>query len=186
MTYEEILLTTEEKMEKATDVFLDELKGIRTGRATTGLVENVRVEYYGTPTPLKQIANISIPEPQMLVVKPFDTSSLKSIEKAILKSDLGFTPSIDGRLLRIKVPPLSEERRKQLANQVKDMGEKAKIAIRNIRREENKQADILEKDSQLSEDDCKNLKEAIQELTKKYEQRVSELYETKKDEIMEI
>ncbi len=186
MSYEEVLLETEEKMDKAVQVFVDELKGIRTGRATPGLIENVRVEYYGAPTPLKQLSNISVPEPQLIVIKPFDATSIKNIEKAILKSDLGMTPSVDGKLLRLKVPALSEERRKQLANQVKDMGEKAKIAIRNIRREQNKNSDQLEKDSVISEDDCKSLKEEIQDQTKNHESKVNELFEAKKKEIMEI
>ena len=186
MSYDEILLEAEEKMDKAVKVFSEELKGIRTGRATPGLVENIRVEYYGAPTPLKQIANISVPEAQLIVIKPFDTSSLKNIEKGILKSELGMTPSGDGRLLRLKVPALSEERRKQLANQVKDLGEKAKVSIRNVRREENRQADQLQKDSVISEDDCKNLKDEIQEHTKSFEQKVTELFEMKKKEIMEI
>lgn len=186
MSYEEVLLEAEEKMEKAQSVFSDELRGIRSGRATPGLVDGIRVEYYGSPTPLKQLANISIPEPRLLVIKPFDASCIKNVEKAILKSELGITPSSDGKLLRLSVPPLSEERRKQLANQVRDLSEKAKISIRNIRREANKKADQLEKDSVISEDDSKSLKEEIQKLTKDSEEAVSKKYEEKKKEIMEI
>ena len=185
MSYEEILLETEEKMEKASNVFSDELKGIRTGRATPGLIENIRADYYGSPTPLKQMASISVPEPRMLVVKPFDVSVIKSIEKAILKSDLGMTPNSDGKILRLQVPALSEERRKQIVNQVKDLAEKAKISIRNVRRDSNRQADQLEKNSEISEDDCKSLKDEIQELTKKFEEKVNESFDKKQKEILE-
>ena len=185
MSYEEILLETEEKMEKASNVFSDELKGIRTGRATPGLIENIRADYYGSPTPLKQMASISVPEPRMLVVKPFDVSVIKSIEKAILKSDLGMTPNSDGKILRLQVPALSEERRKQIVNQVKDLAEKAKISIRNVRRDSNRQADQLEKSSEISEDDCKSLKDEIQELTKKFEDKVNESFDKKQKEILE-
>ncbi|WP_372366909.1 ribosome recycling factor [Candidatus Uabimicrobium sp. HlEnr_7] len=185
MSYEEITLETEEKMEKATSVFSDELKGIRTGRATPGLIENIRVEYYGSPTPLKQISSISVPEPRMLVVKPFDVSVMKNIEKALLKSDLGMTPNSDGKILRLQVPALSEERRKQIVNQVKELAEKAKISIRNIRRDSNKQADQLEKSSEISEDDCKALKEEVQDFTKKFEDKVNEYFDKKQKEILE-
>lgn len=185
MSYEEILLETEEKMEKASNVFSDELKGIRTGRATPGLIENIRADYYGSPTPLKQMASISVPEPRMLVVKPFDVSVMKSIEKAILKSDLGMTPNSDGKILRLQVPALSEERRKQIVNQVKDLAEKAKISIRNVRRDSNRQADQLEKSSEISEDDCKSLKDEIQELTKKFEEKVNDSFDKKQKEILE-
>lgn len=185
MSYEEILLETEEKMEKATAIFSDELKGIRTGRATPGLVENIRVDYYGSPTPLKQISSISVPEARMLVVKPFDVSCIKDIEKAILKSDLGMTPNSDGKILRLKVPALSEERRKQIVSQIKDLAEKAKVSIRNVRRDGNRQADQLEKSSEISEDDCKKLKDEVQNLTKKYEEKVNDLFEKKQKDILE-
>ena len=185
-SFEDVALETEEKMEKALEILKNELRGIRSGRATSGLVDNIRVDYYGSPTPLKQIANISVPEPRLLVIKPFDSSSLKSIEKAVLKSEIGITPNSDGKLLRLSVPPLSEERRQQLVNQVKDLGEKAKISIRNIRRESNRSADQLEKDSILSEDECRSLKDDVQKLTKDYEDKVSNTYEDKRKEIMEI
>ena len=186
MSYDEVLLETEEKMEKAIEIFSNELRGIRSGRATPGLVENIRVDYYGTPTPLKHIANISIPEARLLVIKPFDKSSIKNIEKAILKSELGITPSSDGRILRLKVPHLSEERRKQLVSQVKELAEKAKISIRNIRRDNNKKADALEKDSTISEDDSKSLKDEIQKHTKDFEEKVIKKFEEKKEEILKI
>lgn len=186
MTSEEVLQETEQKMGKTVEVFGNDLKGIRTGRATAGLVENIRVEYYGAPTPLKQIANISIPEPRLIVIKPFDNTSLKNIEKAILKSELGITPSSDGRMLRLNVPPLSEERRQQLAGQVKELSEKSKVTIRNVRRDAIKKADQMEKDSALGEDDCEKLKDEIQKLTKTYEEKIVSKYEEKKKEILEI
>lgn len=186
MSFDDVLLDTEDKMDKAIDVFSNEARGIRTGRATPGLIENVRVEYYGSPTPLKQIATISVPEARLLVIKPFDPSSLKNIEKAILISDLGLTPNADGKILRIVVPPLSEERRHQLVNQVKEMGEKAKIAVRNIRRDSNRQADKLEKDSVLGKDDARRLKDEIQELTKNHEKKIDEIFAEKKKDILEF
>lgn len=183
---EDVVLQTREKMEKAIEVFSNEVRGIRTGRATPALVENIRVEYYGAPTPLKQIASITVPEPRLLVIKAFDQGSIKNIEKAILKSDIGLTPNIDGRLMRLQVPTLSEERRQQLVNQVKELGEKAKVAVRNIRRDSNRQSEQLEKDKVVGEDQAFKLKDEIQELTKKYEKKVEEIYETKKKEILEV
>ena len=180
----EVLKEVEEKMDKACEVLVNDMKGLRTDRATPALVDNIRVEYYGSPTPLKQIANVSIPEPRILIIKPFDASSLKNIEKAILKSDLGITPANDGKMLRLTVPVLSEERRLQLINQVKDLTEKAKVAIRNIRRDANKKADQLEKDKLLSEDENKKLQESIQKTTKSHEDEVDKLAEEKKKEIL--
>jgi ribosome recycling factor len=183
---EDVLKEMGEKMEKAVQTFSGEIRGIRTGRATPALVENIRVDYYGSPTPLKQIANISVPEPRMLVIKPFDNSTIKSIEKAFLKSELGITPNSDGRLLRIAIPPLSEERRQQLVHQVKDMAEKAKVTVRNVRRDGNKQADQLKRDSLMGEDEVDKLKEKIQELTKSHETKLDTLYEEKSKEILEV
>lgn len=186
MTYEEVMLETKDRMEKAFGVFSNELKGIRSGRATPALIENVRVDYYGSLTPLKQIANISVPEPRLLVVKPFDVNCLKSIEKALLKSEIGVTPATDGKILRLTIPPLSEERRHQLVNQVKELGEKAKVAIRNVRRDSNRKAEQLEKDSVISEDMSKKLQDEIQKVTKSHEEKVNEKFEEKRKEILEI
>ena len=144
MPADDILLEAEEKMEKAVEVFREDMKGVRAGRATPGLVENLRVEYYGTPTPLRQIANIAAPEPRLLVVKPFDPGSVKDIEKAFLQSDLGLNPNSDGKLIRLAIPPLSEEQRKKLAAHVRERAEAAKVAIRNIRREANKDVIVEE------------------------------------------
>jgi ribosome recycling factor len=185
MDQDEILLDAEERMQKAVEVYQDQLQGLRTGRATPGLVDSLRVDYYGSPTPLKQIANISVPEPQQIVIRPFDASALTNIAKAIQGSDLGLSPNSDGRLIRLNVPPLSTERRKQLVGRVKELAEEARISIRNIRRDGNKHAEQAEKDKAMSEDDRDATKDQIQELTKKYEGRVNTLATTKEKEVME-
>jgi ribosome recycling factor len=183
MDKDTLLLETEDRMEKAFEVLHDKYRGMRTGRASPGLVENVRVDYYGTMTPLKQIANLSAPEPDLVVIKPFDASALSNIEKAIQKSDVGIQPMNDGRVIRLKVPPLSEERRKQLVAKAKETAEETRIAIRNIRRDANKHAEQLEKDKSISEDELERLKEEIQEYTKNYENKVDEVLKKKGDEL---
>ena len=185
MDQDEILLDAEERMEKAVEVFRSQLKGLRTGRANPGLVDSIKVDYYGSPTPLKQIANISVPEPQQIVIRPFDPGSLNAIVKAIQSSDVGLAPNSDGRLIRLNVPPLSTERRRQLVARVKEIAEEARIAIRNIRRDANKHADQAEKQKILSEDERDRTKEQIQDLTKKYEGQVNEEAAAKEKEIME-
>ncbi len=186
MDYDTILLETEERMEKALDVLGDKYRGMRTGRANPGLIENIQVDYYGSSTPLKQLSNISAPEPDQLVIKPFDASALGEIEKAIQRSDVGIHPSNDGKIIRLKVPPLSEERRKQLVSRAKEVAEETRVAIRNIRRDANKQADQLQKDKEISEDEQKSLKEEIQELTKKHEKKVDDTLKTKSDELTDF
>jgi len=186
MPADEICLEAEEKMEKAANFLHDEFKGVRTGRASTGLVEHLRVNYYGAPTPLKQLAQLSTPDPQLIVIKPFDPGSVKEIEKAILASEVGITPAVDRNVIRLAVPPLSGERRKQLAHQVKDMAEQAKISIRNVRRDANKHIDREEKDSVMTEDEALQAKEEVQKLTDKYEERAEELLKKKTAEIMEV
>jgi ribosome recycling factor len=173
-------------MEKAVAVLSDELRGVRTGRASAALVEGVKVDYYGAPTPLKSLASITVPEPRMIMVKPFDPGSSEAIVKAIQKSDVGLTPQSDGKIIRLGVPALSEERRKQLSKVVKEFGEKAKVSIRNIRREANGQADAEEKDGKLSEDDQKRTKEEVDSLTKQYEAKVQETVDRKTKEVMEV
>lgn len=185
MNREEILFDAEERMEKALDYFHHELVGIRTGRASPGLIESIRVQYYGSPTPLKQIASISAPEAQLLVIRPFDATALKEIERAILTSDLGLAPNNDGKVIRLNVPSLSGEQRKKLVGRVKDLAEEARVAIRNIRRDANKHADTAEKDKVVSEDERDELKEEIQELTRKYEAKANALAEKKSTEIQE-
>jgi len=183
MSLDEISVEAEEKMEKAVSFLGGELRGIRTGRATTGLVEHIKVDYYGSSTPLQQLASLATPEANLIVIKPFDPSSIKAMERAILGSELGITPQSDKRVIRLTVPPLSGERRKQLANRVKHMAEQGRISIRNIRREANKHIDQEQKDKKASEDEAAKGKDEIQELTKKYEDKVGDLLKGKLNEI---
>lgn len=186
MTGDELLLGAEERMDKAREVLHGELRSMRTGRAHPGLVEGVRVDYYGSPTPLKQIANITAPEPDLILVKPFDPGSIKDIEKGILRSDVGLTPASDGKVLRLKVPPLSEERRKQLVARAKEVAEEARVSLRNIRRDTNKAIDQRAKDGELGEDESHRLKEEVQQLTKRTEGLVDDELDKKTAELMEI
>jgi ribosome recycling factor len=185
MTADEILMDAEERMEKAVNVFRDELRGLRTGRATPALVDNLRVEYYGSPTPLKQLAQISTPDPQSIVIKPFDPGTLKDIEKAIRSSDLGMAPNSDGKLVRLQVPAMSGEQRKKLVTVVKKSAEAAKVSCRNIRRDGNKHFEQAEKNKEMTEDDRDAGKEQVQTLLKQYEGKIEELEEKKTKEIME-
>jgi ribosome recycling factor len=185
MTSEEVLFDAEERMEKAVEVVQGQYQGLRTGRANAGLVDSIRVDYYGSPTPLKQIATISIPEPQQILIRPFDAGQISEIAKAIQSSDVGLAPNSDGRVIRLNVPALSTERRKQLVSRVKDLAEDARVSIRNIRRDANKQNDQLLKDSDVSEDIHSDTKDEIQELTKKFEGKVNSLAEAKEKEVME-
>jgi ribosome recycling factor len=186
MPYDEILLEAEERMEKSVTTLKTQFRTLRSGRANPGLVENIKVDAYGTPTPLKGVASISVPEPRQILIRPFDKAMLGEIERTILKSDIGLTPNNDGKIIRLPVPPLSEERRKQMASKVRNMGEEAKVGIRNIRRDANKQSDQEEKDGELTEDDLHNIKEEIQELTNKYEKLVDDAVSEKTAELMEV
>ena len=186
MALDDILLDAEGRMEQAVKVLDEELRSVRTGRATSALVENIKVDYYGSPTPLKQLANIVVSESNVLVIRPFDPSCLKEIEKAIFKSEIGIVPQTDAKVVRLVVPPVSEERRKQLAHQVKHTAEQAKVAIRNVRKDANKHIEREEGDSGVSEDEVFKAKEEVQNLTKDYEKKVDEVLEHKTKEIMEI
>jgi len=185
MSADEILMDVEERMEKALSVLKHSLSGIRTGRANPGLIDSLRVEVYGSQTPIKQLASIGAPEPQQIVVRPFDPSTIKDIEKAIIVSGLGFNPQSDGKLIRINVPPLSGETRKKLVARIKELTEEARVAIRNVRRDGNKAADQGEKDKTFSEDDRDTLKEEIQELTKQFENKAGSLAAGKEKEVLE-
>jgi ribosome recycling factor len=185
MTSDEILFDAEERMEKAANVLKDELRGLRTGRATPALVDSIKVEAYGSPMPLKALATISTPDPQQIIIKPFDPGLLKEIEKAIRSSDLGMTPNNDGKLIRLQVPPMSGEQRQKMVQRIKKLAEEAKVAIRNIRRDANKQFDQAEKAKEMTEDDRDKGKEDVQDLTKKYEDRVTEMADKKAKEVME-
>jgi ribosome recycling factor len=186
MPLDDILMEAEVHMEKANDHLLHELRGIRTGRATPALVENIKVDYYGSMTDMRSIASISIPEATQILIKPFSPGDLRAIEKAINDSKIGLTPHSDGKTLRLMLPPLSQERRQQLAGQCKQMAETAKIAIRNARRDANKLLEMEEKESLVTEDEATQGKEQIQELTKSYEAKVDETVDKKKAEIMQI
>ncbi len=185
MSAEDILLESEDRMEKAVSVFKHALTGIRTGRANPGLVDSLRVEAYGSPTPLKALAQVGAPEPTQIVIRPFDPGTIKDIEKAIRSSDLGLNPQNDGRVIRLNIPPLSTDVRRKLVARIKELGEEAKVAIRNVRRDGNKSADQAQKDKAITEDDCDTLKEEIQDLTKKFEGIVTDLAKGKESEVME-
>ena len=186
MAMDEILLSVEEKMESSVDYLRQEYRVVRTARASAGLVDHIKVDYYGSPTDLRQLAAISTPDATMILIKPFDPGTIKNIEKAIQASDLGIMPSVDGKVIRLIVPPLSGERRQQLTAQMKKMAEAAKVTIRNARRDGNKEAEKQQKASELTEDDAKKGKEQIQELTKQYESKVDQMLAAKNDEIQEI
>jgi len=186
MAMDEILLEVEEKMETAVDYLRTELRGIRTGRASAGLVDHIKVDYYGSPTDLRQLATIATPEATLIVIKPFDPSSLKEIEKAIYASDVGITPAVDGKVIRLVVPPLSGERRKQLVSQIKKMAEQTRVVIRNARRDGNKDVDHQQKDGELTEDDAKRGKDDIQKLTDDYEKQVTDILDAKTEELEEL
>ena len=184
MAVNEVVSESESKMCKAVEVLHDELRGLRSGRASPALVENVRVEYYGTPTPLKSLASISAPEVDMLVIKPFDPAAVKDIEKGIKSSDLSIAPVVDGKFIRLSIPPLSEERRRQLVQQAKQAGEQTKVGIRNVRRDANKHLERQQKDKVITEDELKGGKKQIDDLTKEHTEKVDEVVKHKADEIM--
>jgi ribosome recycling factor len=185
MTSDEILLDTEERMEKAVNVFKDELRGLRTGRATPALVDGLRVEYYGSPTPLKQLAQISTPDPTQIVIRPFDQGCLKDIEKAIRSSDLGMSPNNDGKMIRLQVPPMSGDQRTKMVTRIKKSAEEAKVACRNVRRDGNKHFDNAEKAKEMTEDERDSGKEEVQSLLKKYEEMVQQMADKKSKEVQE-
>ena len=185
MPADEILMDCEERMEKAIEVLKKNLGGIRTGRANPGLVDSLRVDVYGSPTPIKQIASVGAPEPTQIVIRPYDASVIKEIEKTIVGSDLGFNPQSDGRVVRINIPPLSTDVRKKMCSRIKDLNEEAKISIRNIRRDGNKAADQEQKDKILTEDQRDDVKDSIQELTKKFEDTANDAAKAREAEVME-
>ncbi len=186
MAMDDILLDAEEKMERAVEYLKHEFRGIRTGRASVGLVDHIKVDYYGSPTDLRQLASIAAPEANLIVIKPFDPGTLKDIERTIQASDLGITPSSDGKVIRLAVPALSGERRQQLSGQIKKMTEAQRVAIRNARRDANKEVDTQEKASQLTEDEARKGKDDIQKLTDDYETKVNGMLEAKRKEIEEL
>ena len=186
MSTQAIVKDTRDKLEKALHHLQEVLKSVRTSRASAALVDGIRVDYYGTPTPISQMASITVPEPRQIVIKPFDASILKELERAILKSDLGITPQNDGKLLRLTMPPLSQDQRKKYAAKVKDIAEETRVAMRNVRRDQNKVAESAHKGGTLTEDDHKRAQDEIQKALKEYEDKVTGLLERKTAEIMEV
>ncbi|MFZ1060296.1 MAG: ribosome recycling factor [Candidatus Rokuibacteriota bacterium] len=179
-----VIKEVETRMQGALDTLGREFAGVRTGRASTGLLEGIRVDYYGTPTPVPQVASLSVPDPKTLLIQPWDASLLPAIEKAIMKSDLGLTPANDGKVIRLVMPPLNEERRKQLAKAVGKLAEDARVAIRNIRHDANKKLKTMEKEKKISEDDGRRGQDQTQKITDKFIQRVDEFLKKKEQEIL--
>lgn len=182
----EILQESEEKMAKTVEVLKKDLASLRAGRANPALLDKVVVDYYGVPTPVNQMANISVPESRLLVIQPWDKSTISNIEKGIMKSDLGLTPNSDGAVIRISIPQLTEERRKDLVKVVKKKAEEARVAVRNVRRETNDMIKELEKEHEISEDESKRSLEEAQKVTDKFIKKVDEVMANKEKEIMEV
>ena len=186
MAYKTVIKDGKERFEKVLTHLQDQLRRIRTGRASSALVDNLRVDYYGTPTPISQLAAVSIPEPRQIVIKPFDVSILKEVLKTVAQADLGSTPQDDGKLIRLVLPPLSGDQREKYAHKVKDMCEETRVALRNGRRDLNKQADAMKKDGELTEDSNHDLHDDIQALLKDFEGQVEEIQTNKVKQIKEV
>lgn len=182
----DILQEAEEKMGKTVEVLKKDLASLRAGRANPALLDKIQVDYYGVPTPINQMANISAPEARLLVIQPWDKSTIASIEKAILKSDLGLTPNSDGTVIRIGIPQLTEERRKELVKVVKKKAEEARVAVRNVRRDVNDMVRELEKEHEISEDESKRGLDEVQKVTDKFIKKVDDVFSLKEKEIMEV
>jgi len=183
---QELKRKTTDRMARAVEALKKEFGSIRTGRASLSLLDEITVNYYETPTPLQQLASLSIPESRQIAIQPWDPKVISEIEKAILKSDLGLTPMNDGKIIRINIPPLTEERRKQLVKTVKKKAEEAKVAVRNIRRDANEELKKLEKEKHISEDVVKKSQDEIQKITDSYITKVDEVLANKEKEIMEV
>ncbi len=178
--------TTEEKMKKTVKALQDEFKSVRTGRASSALFDKILVDYYDQKVPLSQVATISVPEARLVVIQPWDRSVLAEIEKSIQKSELSVNPNNDGKVIRINIPPLTEERRREMVKLAKNMGEKSRVSIRNIRRDANEEFKKLQKNSEISEDEAKRAIEDTQKLTDSYIEQINKLLEVKEKEILEI
>ena len=182
----QVLSQAKERMEKSISAFSRELASIRAGRANASLLDRITVDYYGAPTPINQIAGISIPEARLLVLSPYDKSVLGDIEKAIMKSDIGITPTNDGSVIRLMIPALTEERRKELVKQVKAEAENAKIAVRNVRRDANDDAKKLEKNGEITEDALRGLNDDIQKVTDEYIAKIDKIAKEKEEEVLSV
>lgn len=176
----------ETNMKKTIDIIKRELASMRAGRATPALLDKILVNYYGTPTPVNQLANISVPEARLLVIQPWDKSSLPEIERAILKSDLGITPASDGTVIRLAIPQLTQERRVELMKTIKKKAEEGRVAIRNIRRDTNEQLKALQKDGKISEDELKRNQDEVQKLTDRFVKEIDGILAAKEQEIMQV
>lgn len=186
MDRDSVILDAEERMDKAVGNLDKEFAKLRTGRASTSLVDGIRVDYYGTPTPINQLASVAVPDSRTITIQPWDKGGFSAVEKAILKSDLGLTPINDGKIIRISIPPLTEERRKDLVKVSRKYTEDAKVAVRNVRRDANDHLKKLEKDKVISEDDLKKATEEVQKLTDKYVAEADKKCQGKEKEIMDI
>ena len=186
MDIDTILLDTEDRMEKAMAALERDFQKLRTGRATTALVDGIKADYYGTPTPISQMASVAVPDSRTITIQPWDKGGISVVEKAILKSDLGLTPVNDGKIIRISIPPLTEDRRKELGKLARKSGEEAKVAVRNVRRDANDQLKKLEKDKAISEDELKKATDDVQKLTDRYVAKVDEKCAAKEKEIMDL
>jgi len=175
-----------EKMEKSVESLKKELTRIRTGRASLSILDGVRVNYYGTPTPLNQLASLSVPESRLITIQPWDVTAIKEIEKAILKSNLGLTPTSDGKIVRISIPPLTEDRRKEIVKQINKICEDYRVAVRNIRREANESLKTMKKDGDASEDDVKKALDDMQKLTDDHIKQIDEIFKEKEKETLEV
>lgn len=184
--YKDLVTKSEETMKKSINFLKEDLATIRAGKANPKLLDKIQVSYYGSMTPLNQVANISVPEPRSIIIQPWDSSLIKEIEKAIMTSELGINPSNDGKMIRLVIPPLTEERRRDLIKQIKKEVENAKVAIRNIRRDTNEDLKKLEKSSELTKDDLKKAEEEMQKLTDKYIKFTDDIYRDKEKEILEV
>jgi ribosome recycling factor len=182
----DIYQETRQRMEKSISDLKNELKRVRTGRASVSILDGIRADYYGTPTHLSQMASLSVPESRLITIQPWDVSAIKEIEKAILKSDLGLTPSNDGKIIRISIPPLTGERRKELVKVVSKMTEEHKIALRNIRRDSNEMVRDLKKESEISEDDAFKAQDKIQKITDEHIKMVDDIFKEKENEILQF
>ena len=182
----QVLTQAKERMEKSISAYSRELASIRAGRANASLLDRITVDYYGAPTPINQIAGISIPEARLLVLSPYDKSVLGDIEKAIMKSDIGITPTNDGSVIRLMIPALTEERRKELVKQVKAEAENAKIAVRNVRRDANDDAKKLEKNGEITEDALRGLNDDIQKITDEFIAKIDKIAKEKEEEVLSV
>jgi len=186
MMIQETYQEARDRMIKSIAALKSELKRIRTGRASSSLLDGIKVNYYGTPTPISQMATVAIPESRMITIQPWDATAIKEIEKAILKSDLGLTPSNDGKLIRIAIPPLTEQRRKELVKVVHKTSEEYKVAVRNIRRDSNELIKGFKKDGDISEDDAFKAQDEIQKITDEHIKQIDDIYKAKEKEILEF